>query len=97
MKVAVIGGGVSGLVTARILCREHDVVVFEAGHYAGGHANSVDVEVGGRRFVADTGFMVFNDRTYPNFCRLLEILDISARDSDMSFSGLREDRVGVSG
>lgn len=86
MKVAVIGGGVSGLVTARILCREHDVVVFEAGHYAGGHANSVDVEVGGRRFVADTGFMVFNDRTYPNFCRLLEILDISARDSDMSFS-----------
>ena len=66
-KIAIVGTGVSGLVAARLLCHEHDVHVFEAAHYAGGHANSVDVELDGQTYVVDTGFMVFNERTYPNF------------------------------
>ena len=86
MKIAIIGTGVSGLLTARLLCGEHDVSVFEAANYAGGHANTVECETLGRRFAVDTGFMVFNRRTYPNFCRLLELLEITSQPSDMSFS-----------
>lgn len=94
MKIVIIGAGVSGLVAARILSRDHEVHVCEAGKYAGGHANSVDVELGGKHFVVDTGFMVFNDRTYPMFSRLLQILGTPARDSDMSFS-VRCDQTGI--
>ncbi len=94
MRIAIIGAGVSGLVAARMLHQDHEIVVYEAGHYAGGHANSVDVELDDEQFTVDTGFMVFNDRTYPNFCRLLEILGTPARSSDMSFS-VRCDRTGL--
>jgi len=86
MRIAIIGSGISGSLAARLLSQRHDVTLFEAGDYAGGHANTVDVDVAGRQFSVDTGFMVFNHRTYPNFCRLLELLDVPSRKSDMTFS-----------
>jgi len=93
MRIAIVGSGISGNVAARLLATAHDVTLFEAGDYAGGHANTVDVEVGGSVFPVDTGFMVFNERTYPNFCRLLSMLDVPSQDSDMSFS-VRCERTG---
>lgn len=94
MKIAIIGSGISGLLAARLLADEHEVHVFEAGDYAGGHTNTVSFEAFGQSYAADTGFMVFNDRTYPNFIRLLSLLDVPARMSDMSFS-VRCDRTGL--
>ncbi len=94
MKIAVVGSGISGLLAARLLADEHEVHVFEANDYAGGHTNAVAFEAFGGRYAADTGFMVFNDRTYPNFVRLLDMLGVGARESDMSFS-VRCDRTGL--
>ncbi len=86
MKVAVVGAGVSGLVVAYLLHREHDVTVFEAGDYAGGHVNTIPVEVESGTYAVDTGFIVFNEPNYPNFRRLLRRLGIGEQRSDMSFS-----------
>jgi predicted NAD/FAD-binding protein len=86
MRIAVIGSGISGNLAARLLCRDNDVHLFEANDYLGGHSNTVDVDAFGQRWSVDTGFMVFNERTYPNFCRMLRLLHIEAQDSDMSFS-----------
>ncbi len=86
MKIAIVGAGISGLLSARLLHKDHDIHVFEADAYAGGHTNTVAFEAFGNRYATDTGFMVFNDRTYPNFVRLLQMLGVSARDSNMSFS-----------
>ena len=86
MRVAVIGAGVSGLVSAHLLSRAHDVVVFEAGDYAGGHTKTVRVETEDATHWVDTGFIVFNDRNYPNFERLLKSLGIDWQPSDMSFA-----------
>ncbi len=94
MKIAVIGAGVSGLVVARQLHARHDVTVFEAGDAPGGHSHTFDVACGGRTFAVDTGFVVFNDRTYPEFLRILEDLRVPTQPSDMSFS-VRCDRTGV--
>jgi predicted NAD/FAD-binding protein len=86
MKIAVVGAGVSGLVAARLLADEHDIHVFEANDYVGGHTNTVEITVFGRPYAVDTGFMVFNERTYPNFVQMLRLLGVAARDSDMSYS-----------
>ena len=86
MQIAVIGAGVSGSLAARLLSAEHEVTLFEANAYPGGHANTVDVQLGDARFAVDTGFMVFNRQTYPHFSRLLQLLKIPSRRSDMSFS-----------
>ncbi len=94
MRIAIIGSGISGLLAARLLAEEHDIHVFEAGDYAGGHTNTVSFEVFGRRYAADTGFMVFNERTYPNFVQMLRMLNVPARNSDMSFS-VRCDKTGL--
>jgi uncharacterized protein len=94
MRIAIIGSGISGLLTARLLAVDHEIHVFEAADYAGGHTNTVSCEVFGRVYAVDTGFMVFNDRTYPHFIRMLQMLDIPARNSDMSFS-VRCDRTGL--
>ena len=94
MKIAVIGAGVSGLVAARQLHARHDVTVFEAGDEPGGHARTIDVESGGRTFAVDTGFVVFNDRTYPEFLRILDDLRVPTQPSEMSFS-VRCDRTGI--
>src|SRR5690348_6715694 len=81
MRIAVVGAGVSGLVAAHLLHPSHDVTVFEAAAYAGGHANTVTV---GEHDV-DTGFIVFNDRNYPRFHRLLAELGVATQPSQMSF------------
>jgi predicted NAD/FAD-binding protein len=86
MKVGIIGTGIAGNVAAYKLCQEHDITVFEAGSYVGGHTNTVDVYENGRQFAVDTGFIVFNNRTYPNFIQLLDEIGQESRPSNMSFS-----------
>jgi len=86
MKVAVIGTGIAGNVAAHHLAREHEVTVFEADDRIGGHTNTVAVEHAGQHYAIDTGFIVFNERTYPNFIALLDELDVAWQDSDMGFS-----------
>ena len=77
MRIAVIGAGIAGLYAAWRLSRQHEVTVFEAGNYAGGHTNTVDVDWQGKHYAVDTGFIVFNDWTYPNFmAMLIRILDL---------------------
>ena len=86
MKIAVVGAGVSGLVAAHLLAPEHEVTVFEANRYAGGHTNTVRVDTPRETHWVDTGFIVFNDRNYPRFERLLNRLDVRGQPSDMSFA-----------
>ncbi len=86
MKLAIIGAGISGLTAAYRLSPGHDITLFEAGNYLGGHTNTVDVELDGELHSIDTGFIVFNDRTYPNFIKLLAELGVPSRATSMSFS-----------
>jgi predicted NAD/FAD-binding protein len=86
VDIAIIGGGVSGLVTAHLLRREHNVTVFEAADYIGGHTNTVRVDTADNTHWVDTGFIVFNDRTYPLFHQLLRSLGVGWQPSEMSFS-----------
>jgi len=94
MKIAIIGTGIAGNVAAYRLAQEHEITVFEAADRIGGHTNTIDVEYGGRSYAVDTGFIVFNGRTYPNFVRLLEELGVAWQDSDMSFS-VRDECTGL--
>ena len=86
MKIAVIGTGIAGNVAAYKLRDEHEITVFEAGNYVGGHTNTVDVYENGQHFAVDTGFIVFNDHTYPNFIQLLDEIGQDSQPSNMSFS-----------
>lgn len=90
MKIAIIGGGISGLTTAHLLCGEHEVSLFEANDYPGGHTNTLDVPHDGTNYAVDTGFIVFNERTYPNFIKLLDRLGVASQPSVMSFSAVCE-------
>ena len=94
MKIAVIGTGIAGNVAAYHLAREHDVTVFEADNRIGGHTNTVRVEHGGQEYAIDTGFIVFNERTYPHFIALLEELGVAWQDSDMGFS-VQHEKTGL--
>ncbi len=86
MKIAIIGSGIAGLTSAYLLNRSHDIRVFEAGDWIGGHTHTVEVQVDGQRYAVDTGFIVFNDWTYPNFIRLLSQLGVGFKATEMSFS-----------
>jgi predicted NAD/FAD-binding protein len=86
MRIAIVGAGVSGLVAAHLLHAAHDVTLFEAGDYAGGHTHTVRVETEGGVHDVDTGFIVHNDRNYPCFRRLLERLRVATQPTEMSFS-----------
>lgn len=86
MKIAIIGSGIAGLTSAYLLNRRHDISVFEAGDWIGGHTHTVDVQVEGKSYAVDTGFIVFNNWTYPNFIRLLGQLGVDFKDTEMSFS-----------
>lgn len=86
MKIAVVGAGISGLASAWLLNQRHEVTLFEAGDYIGGHTHTVDVALDGSTFPVDTGFLVFNHRTYPNLTALFRELQIDTVASDMSFA-----------
>jgi predicted NAD/FAD-binding protein len=86
MRIAIVGAGVSGLVAAHLLHREHEIVVYEANEYAGGHTNTIRVDTAHETHHLDTGFIVMNDRNYPNFTRLLDRLGVARQPTHMSFS-----------
>jgi predicted NAD/FAD-binding protein len=94
VRIAIVGTGISGLVAAHHLHREHEITVFEAEDWIGGHTHTVDVEQDGETHRVDTGFIVYNHRTYPNFTRLLEELEVASQPSAMSFS-VRCERTGL--
>ena len=86
MRIAIVGAGISGLIAAHLLHREHEIVVYEANGYAGGHTNTIRVDTAHETHHVDTGFIVMNDRNYPNFTRLLERLGVATQQTHMSFS-----------
>ena len=86
MNIAIVGSGISGLTCAYLLNRRHQITVFEASDCVGGHTHTENVTVDGRRYAVDTGFIVFNDWTYPNFIRLLSALGVGFKPTEMSFS-----------
>ena len=93
-RIAIVGTGVSGMTAAWYLHRDHELTVFESNASFGGHTATVDVERHGRHYAVDTGFIVFNDWTYPNFIALLDAVGAQWQWSDMSFS-LRCERTGL--
>jgi predicted NAD/FAD-binding protein len=86
MRIAIIGTGISGMTSAYLLSEDHEVVVYEANNYVGGHTNTVDVVLNGQQYAVDTGFIVFNEKTYPNFLKLMKRLGVGWQNSVMSFS-----------
>ena len=88
MKIAIIGSGISGLSAAWYLHRQHRhaITLFEANDYIGGHTHTHVIPLDGQQYAVDTGFIVFNDRTYPNFIALLEQLQVPSQATQMSFS-----------
>jgi len=86
MKIAIIGSGIAGNVVGHRLHPAHDITMYEAASHVGGHTHTHSVEQGGRRYEVDTGFIVFNDRTYPHFVALLHQLGVASQPSSMSFS-----------
>lgn len=86
MKIAIIGSGIAGNTIAHHLHQHHDITVFEANSYIGGHTHTHDIEIFGNNYAIDTGFIVFNDRTYPQFIDLLDSLKVAWQPSQMSFS-----------
>lgn len=94
MRVAIVGTGISGLVSAHLLRTRHDVTLYELDGRPGGHTNTVEIEIDGVTHAVDTGFIVYNERTYPGFVALLDHLGVATKDSDMSFS-VSDERTGL--
>jgi len=86
VKIAIVGAGISGLTCAYYLARDHQITVFESESEIGGHTATKTVEVAGETFNIDTGFIVYNDWTYPNFIKLMNEIGVTGRASEMSFS-----------
>ena len=93
-SIAIIGSGIAGLTVADGLCSDYDIEIYEAASWIGGHTHTVDVEDAGRTLAIDTGFIVCNDWTYPNFLALLKKLDVPLQSSNMSFS-VQDERSGL--
>ena len=93
-KIGIIGSGISGLACAYRLSEKNDITVFEANDYIGGHTHTVEVEKDGEISAIDTGFIVFNDRTYPHFVKLIKELGVPFQKSEMSFS-VRNDSINL--
>jgi predicted NAD/FAD-binding protein len=97
-RIAVIGAGISGLASAWLLGQKHEVSLFEAGSYAGGHTNTVDVTVDGLTHPVDTGFLVYNSKTYPNLTALFTHLNVASVETQMTFAmSLEEPQLEWSG
>lgn len=94
MNIAIIGAGISGLTAAHYLSDDHTITLFEKAEKIGGHTATVDVECQDGRYAVDTGFIVFNDWTYPNFIELLDELKVESQATEMSFS-VRSDATGL--
>ena len=94
MKIAIIGSGISGLTLAHHLHQQHDITVFEANSHIGGHTHTHTIDLFGQNYQVDTGFIVFNDRTYPNFIQMLDELKVPWQPSQMSFS-VRNEATGL--
>ncbi|WP_428821079.1 NAD(P)/FAD-dependent oxidoreductase [Microbulbifer sp. MCCC 1A16149] len=86
MKIAIVGSGISGLTAAHLLHEKYDITLFEADDRLGGHTATIDVSEGDRTLAIDTGFIVFNDWTYPNFIKLMNKLGVESQPTDMGFS-----------
>ena len=86
MKIGIVGSGISGLTAANQLSPNHDITVFESEPIIGGHTATRDIEIHGEEFAVDTGFIVYNDWTYPNFIQLMERLGIKSQTTEMGFS-----------
>ena len=93
-RIAIVGTGIAGMTAAYLLARNHELVVFEANDYIGGHSHTVMVPSEDGEIGVDTGFIVHNRRTYPHFCRLLDRLGVATQPSDMSFS-FRDETTGL--
>ncbi|MDP3637027.1 MAG: FAD-dependent oxidoreductase, partial [Azonexus sp.] len=85
-RIAIVGAGISGLASAWLLSRQHDVTLFEAGDYLGGHTHTVDVTLEGKTHPVDTGFLVFNEKTYPNLIAMFALLGVDSVETEMSFA-----------
>ncbi len=85
-RIAVVGAGISGLASAWLLSRQYEVTLFEAGTYLGGHTNTVDVTLEGKTHPVDTGFLVFNEKTYPNLIAMFALLGVESVETEMSFA-----------
>ena len=86
MKIAIIGSGISGLVCAHLLHKDFDLAIFEANDYIGGHTHTINVSLDQHSYAVDTGFIVFNRATYPNFCKLIDTLGVDSQKTSMNFS-----------
>jgi predicted NAD/FAD-binding protein len=91
VRIAIVGGGIAGLVAAHLLHRDHAITLFEANEYLGGHTHTVSVQLGSAMWEVDTGFIVYNEPNYPQFTQLLTRLGVTSQPSSMSFS-VRADR-----
>lgn len=86
MKIAIVGGGIAGIYAAHYLSRQHQVTLYEANPYLGGHTDTHNIVLNERNYAVDTGFIVFNEHNYRHFCRFLADLGVASQPSDMTFS-----------